>query len=78
MTLAESAVRPRELNYAETSKGAPASGGLWRRLFAAMVASRHRHAEREVALYLQSVGGKFTDYTEREIERRSMPPRSQW
>ena len=35
-----------------------------------MQASRQRQAEREIALYLRSIGGKFTDEAEREIERR--------
>jgi hypothetical protein len=32
--------------------------------------SRQRQAEREIALYLDRTGGKLTDTTEREIERR--------
>ena len=31
-------------------------------------------AEREIALYLHSIGGKFTDDAEREIERRFLGP----
>ena len=42
--------------------------GFFRRLAHAMYVSRQRAAEREIARYLQS--GKFTDETEREIERR--------
>jgi hypothetical protein len=41
---------------------------LFRRLAHAMYVSRQRAAEREIARYLQN--GKFTDETEREIERR--------
>jgi len=49
--------------------------GFFRRLVDAMMQSRHRHAEREIARYLNN--GKFTDEAEREIERRflSTPPR---
>ena len=43
---------------------------LFGRMLDAMVAARMRQAEREVALYLSDIGGKFTDEAEREIERR--------
>lgn len=43
---------------------------LWRRLFAAMVEARRAQAEREIAVYLERIGGKFTDDIEREIEQR--------
>jgi hypothetical protein len=43
---------------------------FWRRVFEAMVASQQRRAEREIAIYLASHGGLFTDDTEREIMRR--------
>ena len=42
--------------------------GFFRWLFEAMMQSRQRHAEREIARYLKN--GKFTDEAEREIERR--------
>lgn len=42
--------------------------GLFRWLATAMMESRRRQAEREIARYLGN--GKFTDETEREIERR--------
>ena len=35
-----------------------------------MVASQQRRAEREIAAYLASHGGLFTDDTEREIMQR--------
>jgi hypothetical protein len=40
------------------------------RFFNALMVSRQRQAEREIALYLNRTGGKLTDATEREIERR--------
>ena len=43
---------------------------FWRRVFDAMIASQQRRAEREIAVYLASHGGLFTDDTEREIMRR--------
>ena len=42
--------------------------GLFRWLANAIYVSRQREAEREIARYLQN--SKFTDETEREIERR--------
>ena len=49
---------------------------FWRMLRDALVESRRVQAEREVERYLAGIGGKFTDETEREIERRflSNPP----
>jgi hypothetical protein len=35
-----------------------------------MIAARERQAEREVARYLEGLGWKLTDSTEREIARR--------
>jgi hypothetical protein len=43
---------------------------VWRRVFDAMVAAQQRRAEREIAAYLASHGGVFTDDTEREIMQR--------
>lgn len=47
--------------------------GFFRRLAHAMYVSRQRAVEREIARYLQN--GKFTDETEREIERRFLSTR---
>lgn len=52
--------------------------GFFTRLMDAMMASRMRQAEREIALYLSNTGGKFTDEAEREIESRFLAPRSRW
>jgi len=48
--------------------------GFFQWFFEAIMQSRQRHAEREIARYLNN--GKFTDESEREIERRflSTPP----
>ena len=51
--------------------------GFFARLLAAMMVSRQRDAEREIARYVAGSGGKFTDETEREIERRFLS-RSNW
>ena len=51
--------------------------GLFARLLDAMIVSRQRDAEREIARYLAGSGGKITDETEREIERRFLS-RSHW
>jgi hypothetical protein len=50
--------------------------GFFRWLATAMMESRRRQAEREIARYLSN--GKFTDETEREIERRFLSAPSHW
>lgn len=49
---------------------ARAKRGLWARFLAAMMESRQRQADREIAIYLHRTGGRLTDTVEREIERR--------
>ena len=46
------------------------SPGLMRRVLDRLMAARMHQAEREIAAYLEAGGGRFTDETEREIERR--------
>ena len=46
--------------------------GFFRRLLNAMMISRQRHADREIARYLST--HRFSDETEREIERRFLSP----
>jgi len=72
MAHAPSVVAQRDL-IAETK--ARTRPGFFRRFFDAMMLSRQRQADREIARYLQN--NKFTDETEREIERifLSPPPR---
>lgn len=53
-----------------TPAATPARPSLLTRFFRALQESRMRQAEREIALYIQRNGGKLTDTTEREIERR--------
>jgi hypothetical protein len=69
MAFARSAVTPRDFVSAPTTTSTRRPG-FWRKLLVAMHAARQRQAEREIALYLHSIGGKFTDEAEREIERR--------
>jgi len=54
---------------------APTRPGIFRRFFDALMLSRQRQADREIARYLNN--SKFTDEAEREIERLflSTPPR---
>ena len=72
MGYVRSALVEREL-FAESP--APVRRGFFRRFFDALMQSRQRQADREIARYLQN--SKFTDETEREIERLflSTPPR---
>lgn len=44
--------------------------GFLARFMTSLMATRRREAEREIARYVDGCGEKFTDETEREIERR--------
>ena len=48
----------------------PERNGFFARLLMAMMQSRQHQADREIAQYLARCGGKLTDASEREIERR--------
>ena len=52
--------------------------GFFTLLLEAMATARQQEAEREIARYVASNGGKFTDETEREIERRFLSSSSGW
>ena len=68
----------RENAFPKTSSSATrvAKRGLWRRFLDALMASRQRQADREIARYLHLHAGKLTDEAEREIERRFLTPPS--
>ena len=66
MAYAPSTVATRDFAIAKTP--AKARPGFFRWFFDAMMLSRQRQADREIARYLNN--GKFTDEAEREIERR--------
>ena len=66
MAYAPSAVAPRIAEFKQAVR--PARRSFWHRLLDAVAESNKRRAEREIARYLG--GAKFTDETEREIERR--------
>ena len=68
MAYAHTAINTRDLTIAQPT--ATRRPGLVRRLFDALMAARMRQAEREIASFLASQGDRFTDETEREIERR--------
>jgi hypothetical protein len=74
MAFARSAVAARDFVSKPTTTSTP-HPTFWRKVLAAMHAARQRQAEREIALYLHSIGGKFTDEAEREIERRFLSSR---
>jgi hypothetical protein len=61
------ALAPSDIVAARTATPAQ---GFFARFFRALHEARLRQAEREIALYLERTGGKLTDTTEREIERR--------
>ena len=68
----------RELGYPQGSSNRASRRGLLLWLFDAMMASRQRQIDREIARYLAGTGGKFTDEAEREIERRVLSTPSRW
>ena len=76
MAYAPSVLAPRDLAFTPTP--ARTRRGLLRRLLAAMMESRQRQADREIARYLAGTGGKFTDEVEREIERRFLSTPARW
>ncbi len=51
---------------------------LWRMIRSALAEARQAQAEREIANYIASTGGKFTDQSEREIERIYAGSLSRW
>jgi hypothetical protein len=67
--MAYTTVLPRYAGSTEAKVAAPRRS-FFTRLLDAMMASRLHQAEREIAHYLADTGGKFTDESEREIERR--------
>jgi hypothetical protein len=79
MVYAPSTFAPRELAFTRTSQTSkPTRRGPLRWLVDAMMASRRRQAERDIARYVAGSGGKFTDEVEREIERRFLSTPSRW
>ena len=46
--------------------------GIWRRIFDAVYESRRRHADREVAAFIDRSGGRMTDNIEFQISQRLM------
>jgi hypothetical protein len=76
MAYAPSTLAPRELAYAETP--AQPGRGLFSRLLGVLMEARQRQADREIARYLAGSGGRFTDETEREIERRFLSTPARW
>ncbi len=52
------------------ARAAGLNPGFFRRFLNAMMVARQRQAEREIARYVETLGGKFTDSVEREISRR--------
>jgi hypothetical protein len=76
MAYAPSTIAARELAYTESQ--VQAGRGWFRQLLSALMESRQRQADREIARYLAGSGGRFTDETEREIERRFLSTPTRW
>jgi hypothetical protein len=83
MAYAPTTFAPRELAAAKRDSTATptpvrSGKGLFSRLIAALMEARQRQADREIARYLAGTGGRFTDETEREIERRFLSAPARW
>jgi hypothetical protein len=48
----------------------PKKRGVLRRIYDAVMRSRQRHADQEIAAFLARSGGRLTDDLERELMRR--------
>lgn len=72
MAYASSAVFPRSLTVPKIAPRAKFGflRSVFLRLLDAIEQANMRRAEREIARYLGTTGGKITDDVEREIERR--------
>jgi hypothetical protein len=68
MAYARTAAGPRTLEI--NDKAPRVKRGALRRLLDAIEQANMRKAEREIARFLGGPGAKFTDESEREIERR--------
>ena len=61
---------PRSTVSRSPVRSAAPKSGLLQRIFEALIRARTIQAEREIARYLSTTRGKYTDQIEREIESR--------
>jgi hypothetical protein len=65
------AILPRSHHRPAAARTAGANrGGIWRRIFNAVYESRRKHADREVAAFIERSGGRMTDNIEFQISQR--------
>jgi len=69
MAYAHTVSAPRTFAFRQKAARAP-KRSLLSRVFHYIDEANRRRADREIARYMDSNGGKFTDTTEREIEKR--------
>ncbi len=58
-----------DASFADARPAAAKSKGILRSIYAAMIASRQRAAEREIERFIMLHGGLLTDKLERDISR---------
>jgi hypothetical protein len=63
-----------EAAFSATYAPAKPKRSFFARVLDSLMMARMRQAERDVARYITETGGKFTDESEREIERRFLSP----
>ena len=76
MAFARTAVAPQ--GFIATPRKPRNWHGLLRRLGDVLEESRQRAADREIAVYLSSRGGRLTDNAEREIEQIMCSSPTRW
>lgn len=64
------AARPHEFIDCRAKEGPAHRPGWLRRIYDAVLESREKQAERAIAAYLETTGGRFTDSIERRITER--------
>ena len=77
MAYASTAVAHRPFSVA-TVPAFDAHLSLWHMIRDALTEARQAQMDREIATMLAGSGGKFTDESEREIERYFSAPSSHW
>jgi hypothetical protein len=56
--------------YHDPAARAAGHPGIFRRVYDAIQASRQRHADRDIAAYIERSGARLTDSVERELMER--------
>lgn len=72
------ALASRAFTFTVLPEAAATGRSFWKMIREALAEARQTQIEREIENYLASTGGKFTDESEREIERLNCGNSSRW